>query len=121
MPTELSACKRLIKFDQSQVSMAAFKLMHLRPLQPLQRSPFIETHAGVALQVISNHYGNDFVCFLKTDPSIVGAVPADSMRHTISLDMPWTERSLLMDAIDELLLPDLKRGARVAYLLVFGA
>ena len=74
------------------------------------------------MQEIFNHFGNDFVMFLRPDPSLWWVAPDDSTCTTqpISLDMPWADRSLLMEHIDKLLLPVLMRGTRVAYLLVFG-
>ena len=112
--------------ESLRVGLAKFVWLHLdsciaAAYQPLQKSPFLGAHASVAVQDIVNHFGDDFVFFLKTDPSLGGMEADDSMTHPLSLDMPWAERSLLLEAIDNLLLiPALQRGARVAYLLVFG-
>ncbi len=91
-------------------------------MQPLQKGAFLEPQSGVALQEITDHFGRDFGDFLETNAWLRESMRASADRptYTVSRDMPWAERFLLVRAIDKISIPTLREGGRVAYLLLFG-
>ena len=80
-----------------------------------------KAQSGTPVQEISDHFGNEFVMFLKADHALYSTAPDVNTTYTVSLDMPWTERALLIEAIDKISTPFLRDGGRVAYLVFFGA
>ena len=73
------------------------------------------------MQEILDHFGNEFVMFLKTNHTLMATARDVSTTYTVSLDMPSSERALLIEAIDKISIPFVRDGGRVAYLVVFGA
>ena len=70
----------------------------------------------MAPQELTARFGRHFVSFLMIDNLLI-----PGPRHTLSLDMPWAERSFIMEAIDDMLEEAMREGARIAYLSLFGS
>ena len=65
------------------------------------------------------HFGLHFPFFLLRDAPVMNIEKPESPTRILSLDMPWVDRSLLMDAIDNISTPAMRDGGRIAYLRFF--
>ena len=79
----------------------------------------------MAAQEIAARFGRPFIVFLNASNVVsdmdrfLGKGRGDSLAHTLSLDMPWKERLVVMEVIDGLYEETDREGARSAYLALF--
>ena len=90
---------------------------------PLQSSALqLLTHRPLMdPQEIIDHFGCQFIIFLRCSAGLVNMAKANSPAHTLSIGMPWEERFFIMEAIDNLQPDAVREGGRVAYLALFGS
>jgi len=74
---------------------------------------------NVAMQTITMTFTADMVNFMKLDFENEDMAPANSSAHTIDVNMPWEERSFLMDIIDSSKISAARDGARAANCSIF--
>ena len=90
-------------------------------VRSVQKSAFHKTLImGLALQAITDHFGSQFISFVNTNILVTDLAEEHELTYPYSLDMPWVERSFVMDAIDDLRPKALRDGGRIVYMAFFG-
>lgn len=77
------------------------------------------THSA-ALQEIAKRFGSQFVSFLGSDALSIDVAKGSRPACALSLDMPWAEKSFIMESIDYLQPKAVREGGRLAYMAFSG-